>query len=80
MPGPSSHSSPTQRSERWICSIASGCSRVSSVSSMRSTKAPPLWRAYSQEKSAVRTPPTCSRPVGDGANRVRTGLATDRET
>ena len=44
-PGPSSHSSPTQRSERWICSIASGCSRVSSVSSMRSTKRPPLWRA-----------------------------------
>ena len=44
-PGPSSHSSPTQRSERWICSIASGCSRVSSVSSMRSTKRPPWWRA-----------------------------------
>ena len=27
----------------------------------------------------MRTPPTCSRPVGDGANRVRTGLATGLE-
>ena len=46
---------------------------------MRNTKRPPLCRAYSHEKSAVRTPPTCSKPVGDGANRVRTGLATEWE-
>src|SRR5678815_5304917 len=31
---------------------------------------PPMRRAYSQLKSAVRTPPMCSRPVGLGAKRV----------
>ena len=29
-------------------------------------------RAYSQQNSAVRTPPMCSKPVGLGAKRVRT--------
>jgi hypothetical protein len=37
------------------------------VSSIRSTNVPPFLRAKSQLKSAVRTPPTCSRPVGLGA-------------
>ena len=70
-PGPSSQSSPHQRSERWICSIASGFSRCSSVSSMRSTSVPPRRRAYSQLYRAVRTPPTWRSPVGDGQKRTR---------
>ena len=39
---------------------------------MRSTATPPAWRANSQLYSAVRTPPTCRKPVGDGAKRTRT--------
>src|SRR5262249_28580127 len=35
-------------------------------------KVPRFWRAYSQLKSAVRTLPICSCPVGEGANRTRT--------
>ena len=37
---------------------------------MRSTNVPPSWRARSQLYSAVRAPPMCSTPVGDGANRT----------
>ena len=33
---------------------------------------PRCWRAHSQLYSAVRTPPMCKYPVGDGANRTRT--------
>jgi hypothetical protein len=33
---------------------------------------PPAFFAYSQLKRAVRAPPTCRLPVGDGANRTRT--------
>eukprot|EP00955_Chlamydomonas_euryale_P109981 365971-Chlamydomonas_euryale.AAC.3 len=33
---------------------------------------PPFFFAYSQLKSAVRAPPTCRFPVGDGAKRTRT--------
>jgi hypothetical protein len=40
------------------------------VSSIRRTKAPPDLRARSQLYSAVRAPPMCSAPVGDGANRT----------
>ena len=47
--------------------------RSKSVSSMRSTNVPPVRRASSQLKSAVRALPTCSCPVGLGANRTRTG-------
>jgi hypothetical protein len=32
---------------------------------------PPRPRANSQLKSAVRAPPTCKYPVGDGAKRTR---------
>ncbi len=53
--------------------VISSLERSRSVSSMRSTKAPPWRRANSQLKSAVRAPPTCRKPVGDGANRTRIG-------
>ena len=51
-----------------ICATFSGVERSRSVSSMRSTSRPPSWRASSQLNSAVRAPPMCSAPVGDGAN------------
>ena len=51
----------------------SSVERERSVSSMRRMNAPPLWRAKSQLKSAVRAPPTCRWPVGLGAKRTRTG-------
>ena len=41
---------------------------------MRRMKVPPKCRANAQEKSAVRAPPRCRKPVGEGANRVRTGV------
>src|SRR5471032_2315673 len=45
--------------------------RATSVSSMRRTMAPPLWRAYSQLKMKVRALPICRKPVGEGAKRTR---------
>jgi hypothetical protein len=33
---------------------------------------PPRLRAKNQLNSAVRAPPTCKYPVGEGANRTRT--------
>src|SRR5947209_9635112 len=45
--------------------------RSMSVSSMRRMKVPPLWRAKSQLNRAVRAPPTCRKPVGEGAKRTR---------
>ena len=68
--GPSSQSSSSQRSASRICSMFSGVERSRSVSSMRSTSSPPQWRASSQLNSAVRAPPMCSAPVGDGAKRT----------
>src|SRR5206468_2593736 len=56
----------------WITRTASSVERSRSVSSTRRMNLPPLRRAYSQLKSAVRTPPTCSSPVGLGAKRVTT--------
>lgn len=35
-----------------------------------STNFPPVLRAYSQLNSAVRAPPTCRLPVGEGAKRT----------
>src|SRR3954453_3297143 len=35
---------------------------------------PPVWRAYAQLYRAVRTIPTCGRPVGEGQNRTRTSV------
>ena len=69
--GPSSQSSPSQRrSSRMLCSD-SRVERSASVSSMRSTNVPSLPCASSQLKRAVRAFPTCSWPVGLGANRTR---------
>ena len=69
--GPS-QSIPSQRSDSWICSIASATSRLVSVFSIRSRHSPPCWRANSQLNRNVRTPPTCRKPVGLGAMRTRT--------
>jgi hypothetical protein len=45
--------------------------RAWSVSSMRSRNVPPSARAAAQLYIAVRAPPRCSGPVGDGAKRRR---------
>ena len=69
--GPS-QSIPSQRSDSWICSVASATSRLVSVFSIRSRHSPPCWRANSQLKRNVRTPPMWRKPVGLGAMRTRT--------
>src|SRR3954453_22566177 len=66
-----SWSIPSQSSASRICSTFSGVERSRSVSSMRSTISPPCPRASSQLKRAVRAPPMCRAPVGDGAKRTR---------
>jgi hypothetical protein len=53
-----------------MASIAALVDRTLSVSSIRSRNLPPWWRAKSQLNSAVRAPPMCRNPVGEGANRV----------
>src|SRR3954468_14399674 len=53
--------------------MAGSVERARSVSSMRSRNFPPRPRAYSQLNSAVRPPPICRKPVGEGAKRVTTG-------
>src|SRR5512134_641219 len=55
-----------------IARTNSGVDRSRSVSSIRRMNLPPLRRACSQLKSAVRAPPMWSSPVGLGANRVTT--------
>ena len=70
MIGPSSQSSSSHSSASMICATFAGVERSRSVSSMRSTSSPSLWRASSQLKRAVRAPPMCSAPVGDGAKRT----------
>ena len=52
--------------------MAASVERSRSVSSMRSRILPPWRRAKSQLNSAVRAPPMCRKPVGDGAKRVTT--------
>ena len=74
--GPS-QSIPSQRSERWICSVASATSRLVSVFSIRSRHSPPRPRAKSQLKRNVRTPPMWRNPVGLGAMRTRTLIGPD---
>ena len=54
--------------------------RSASVSSMRRMNVPSLPRASSQLKSAVRALPTCSCPVGLGANRTRMALGLARRS
>ena len=71
--GPS-QSMPSQRSDSWICSTDSSTSRLVSVFSIRSRHSPPSWRANSQLKRNVRTPPMCRKPVGLGAMRTLTDI------
>ena len=40
-----------------------------------STNEPAWCLAYSQQNNAVRNPPMCRKPVGLGANRVRTVIS-----
>src|SRR5690606_16248787 len=58
-----------------IAAIASFVERARSVSSIRSRNFPPFRRANSQLNKAVRAPPMCRNPVGEGAKRVTTGRA-----
>src|ERR1051326_4211814 len=55
-----------------MAAMASSVFRLVSVSSMRSTNFPSWCRANSQLNSAVRAPPMCRKPVGEGAKRTRT--------
>ena len=71
MPGPSSHSRRSQRIPSRMPATISSDERSASVSSMRRMNVPPWCRAKSQLNSAVRAPPTCRYPVGEGANRTR---------
>ena len=68
----SSWAMPSQARPSLMGEIASGVDRLRSVSSIRKRYTPPLWRAKSQLKSAVRAPPICRNPVGEGAKRVTT--------
>src|SRR3984885_12372100 len=70
--GPSSHCRPSQRSVSSAEAMYSGVTRLWSVSSIRSTKVPPVCRAKAQSYSAVRMLPTCRSPLGEGAKRPRT--------
>src|ERR1700722_14216876 len=73
--GVSSDSRPSHVMPSKIACTASGVERSRSVSSIRSRNVPPVWRAYSQLKSAVRAVPMCIIPGGEGAIRVTTGTA-----
>src|SRR5919197_844104 len=69
--GPSSNATPSQaRSSRIPCS-APLTARGSSVSSIRSTSAPPRSSAKQRLATAVSALPRCSEPVGLGAKRTR---------
>ncbi len=57
-----------------IAATAASVERSRSVSSMRSSIVPPILRAKTQLNRAVRAPPICRKPVGEGAKRVTTGL------
>src|ERR1700728_581333 len=70
--GPSSHCRLSQRSVSSAEAMYSGVTRLWSVSSIRSTKVPPVCRANAQSYSAVRMLPTCRSPLGEGAKRTRT--------
>src|ERR1700722_8351746 len=52
------------------CASAPSENRAWSVSSIRSRYTPPLCLARSRLTLAVKIPPMCSQPVGDGANLV----------
>ena len=55
----------------------SSLSRDVSVSSMRNTNLPPLWRANAQLNSAVRAMPTCGLPVGRRAEPSDDGASDE---
>src|SRR5262249_12700768 len=61
-------STPSHFRPSRIPSTSSGLFRSASVSSIRRIIVPPCRRTKSQLNSAVRAPPTCRYPVGDGAN------------
>jgi hypothetical protein len=65
--GPSSQSTPSQSRSSRIASSPPGTLRAGLVSSMRSRNQPPK-RRFATVESAF---PTCSEPVGLGANRTR---------
>ncbi len=69
--GPSSQVIPSHRRPWRMAWVCASVDRSRSVSSMRSTKTPPSFRAKSQLKRAVLAPPTCRYPVGEGAKRTR---------
>src|SRR3954467_5249349 len=70
--GPSSCASPSHCMPSMMTSTASCGERSVSVSSMRRMKVPPCERANAHGYSAERMLPRWMKPVGDGANRVRT--------
>ena len=69
--GPSSQSRPSQARSSAMRLADPLTTRGVSMSSTRSTVAPPAARASAQEASAVQAPPTWRSPVGEGAKRVR---------
>src|SRR5262249_32252903 len=74
--GPSSGLIPSHAMPSRIARTTSSELRCSSVSSIRRTNVPPLRRAWSQLKIAVRAPPTWRNPVGEGAKRTQTLIAS----
>src|SRR5215469_732406 len=64
---------PSQAIALTMPSVHSGRLREASVSSMRSTNAPPCCLANAQLNSADLADPTWNMPVGDGANLTLTG-------
>src|SRR6185437_10055461 len=64
---------PSQAIALTMPSVHSGRFLEASVSSMRSTNAPPRCLANAQLNSEERADPTWNIPVGEGANLTRTG-------
>uniref|UniRef100_A0A0S6YZM6 Uncharacterized protein n=1 Tax=Mizugakiibacter sediminis TaxID=1475481 RepID=A0A0S6YZM6_9GAMM len=69
--GGSSGVMPNAASASRIARAAPGTSRGGSMSSMRTSQAPPALRARSQLPAAATSEPKCSGPVGEGAKRPR---------
>src|SRR5712691_314370 len=63
---------PSQAIALTMPSVHSGRLREASVSSIRSTNAPPRCLANAQLNSEDRADPTWNIPVGEGANLTRT--------
>ena len=70
--GSSSQLMPSHCKPSRMLAVNASFERSRSVSSMRRRKAPPLFLANSQLKTAVRAVPMCRVPVGLGARRTRT--------